>query len=259
MTVLKGPGGRLLPSDNPGSGGRNSINERGEMAFTLIVRGNRRAVRWAPDGRATFLPSLPGHTWTDVFGINDDGIVSGWSRKLPNEDGEENPVIWTGSGRVVPLATVAGRADGIAEAANHAGLIVGYLGTLGTEREPESDQAAVWTSRTAKPRLIGPVQANVITELVDVNDRGQAAGMTGPLNPKTGFMRPRPVIWRTGWTSVRALPIPAAVRVNPVLATALNDINNRGEIVGTIYGLSAPDYSKLRRIDPVLWTCRWGS
>ena len=70
-----------------------------------VVGGDRRAVRWAPDGKATYLPALPGHAWTDAFGINDDGIVSGWSRKLPNADGAENPVLWTRSGKVIPLKT----------------------------------------------------------------------------------------------------------------------------------------------------------
>jgi probable HAF family extracellular repeat protein len=258
MTLLKGPSDRVLPSDNPGAGGRNAINDRGEIAWTLIVGGNRRAVRWTPDGKARFLPGLPGHAWTDAFSINDDGVVSGWSRKLPSEDGEENPVIWTGSGRVVPLKTVPGRADGIAEATNSAGLTVGYLGNLGTDKNPESDQAAVWRTRTAKPRLLGPVRPNFISELVDVNDRGQAAGMSGTLNPKTGFTLPKPVIWQTGWSRLRTVSVPAAVRVNPVLATNLNDVNNRGAIIGNVFGLSAPDYSKLRRIDPVLWTCQFG-
>jgi probable HAF family extracellular repeat protein len=257
MTILKGPSGRALASENPGAGGRNAINERGETTWTLIVGGNRRAVRWTPDGKATFLHGLPGHTWTDAFSINDDGVVSGWSRKLPNDDGAENPVIWTRSGRAVPLRTVPGRSDGIAEATNEAGSTVGYLGNLGTAKDPESDQAAVWRTRTAEPRLLGPVRPNFITELVDVNDRGQAAGMSGTLNPKTGFTLPRPVIWRTGWTRLRALSVPTAARANPVLATNLNDINNRGAIVGNVFGLSAPEYSKLRRIDPVLWTCQW--
>ena len=40
-----------------------------------------------------------------------------------------------------------------------------------------------------------------------------------------------------------------------MVVTNLNDINNRGDIVGNVYGLEAKDYSKLRRIDPVLWRC----
>ena len=72
---VKGPGGKLLTTDDPGAGGRNAINSRGEMAWTMVVGGDRRAVRWAPNGKATYLPALPGHAWTDTFGINDDGIV----------------------------------------------------------------------------------------------------------------------------------------------------------------------------------------
>jgi hypothetical protein len=259
MTVLRGPSGRRQQAaDNPGAGGRNAINDRGEMAWTLRVGGNRRAVRWTSGGKATFLPALPGHAWTNAFGINDDGIVSGWSRKLPNEDGEENPVLWTRAGKLVPLKTVPGRADGIAEATNRAGLTVGYLGNQ-SDAEPESDQFAVWRTRTAAPLLMGPVRPNVIAEFVDVNDRGEAAGMSATLNPQTGFTLAQPVIWRTGWTSVRPVAAPAASRrANPVLVTNLNDVNNRGAIVGNVFGLAGKDYSKLRRIDPVLWTCAFG-
>jgi probable HAF family extracellular repeat protein len=259
MTVLKGPNGQLLYTDNPGAGGRNAINSRGETAWTVVVGGARRAVRWTPDGTATFLRALPGHTWTDAFSINDDGIVSGWSRELPNRDGEENPVLWTRSGEVVPLKTVPGRADGIAEATNRAGLTVGYLGNQ-TDSEPESNQFAVWRTRTAEPQLFGPIRPSRIAELVDVNDRGHAAGMTGTMNPKNGFIDDvRAVIWKPGWTQLRPLAIPRASRhANPFVVPQLNDINNRGTIVGNVFGLASKDYASLRRIDPVRWTCQFG-
>ena len=262
MTLLKGLNGKRQQVD---VSERNAINERGEMAATLITGGQRQAVRWSPDGKATRLPALPGHTWTDAFGINDDGIVSGWSRKLPNEDGAENPVLWDASGKVMPLKTATGRADGIAEATNRSGLTVGYLGNTGTDgipgvanTDPERDNAVVWPTRAAAPRLLGrPAPVHFIAEFVDVNDSGQAAGMSGYLT-NTGFEAAKPQIWRTGWTSLRPLSIPAASRKSRVVVTQLNDINNRGQIVGNVYGLDAKDYSKLRRIDPVLWTCQFG-
>jgi probable HAF family extracellular repeat protein len=259
MAILKGPNGELLRTDNPGAGGRNAINSSGEMAWTVIVRGDRRAVRWTPDGKASFLPGLPGHAWTDAFGINDDGVVSGWSRKLPNDDGAENPVLWTRSGNVIPLRTVPGQADGIAEATNAAGLTVGYLGNQ-SKTEPEMDQFAVWRSRTTAPQLLGPLRPNVIAEFADVNDHGQAIGTTGTMNPKTGFIYPgRAVIWRTGWPTVRPLAVPpASRRANPFVIPALNDINERGAIVGNVYGLAGKTYSDLRRIDPVVWRCAFG-
>ena len=128
---------------------RNAINDRGQIAGTLLIAGRRQAVRWSPDGEATLLPALPGHTWTNAWSINGDGVVSGWSRELPNDDGENNPVIWDASGKVVPLKTAPGRADGAAEATNRSGLTVGYLGNLGTDADPERDNAVVWQSRTA--------------------------------------------------------------------------------------------------------------
>jgi probable HAF family extracellular repeat protein len=267
MTVLKGPNGKPVYTDNPGLGGRNSINSRGEIAWTVVVHGNRRAMRWTPEGKASFLPALPGHTWTDVFGINDDGVASGWSRRLPNDDGAENPVLWDASGRVIPLKTAPGRADGIAEATNGSGLTVGYLGNLGTDgmpgvanTDPERDNAVVWSSRTATPNMLGrPAPVHVIAELVDVNDRGQAAGMAAKLT-NTGFPVAVPRIWRTGWSALRPIVLPAASRKSsPVVIAALNDINNPGDIVGTVYGFAKKDFGSLRRIDPVVWTCQFGS
>lgn len=266
MTVLKGPNGQLLHSDNPGSGGRNAINSRGEMAWTMVVDGRRRAVRWTADGNATFLPALPGHRWTDAFGINDDGVVSGWSSRISNKIEEENPVLWSRSGKVVPLKTAPGRTDGIAEATNRSGLTVGYLGNVGTDgmpgvanTDPERDNAVVWQSRSATPRMLGrPAAVHVVGELVDVNDRGEAAGMRATLT-NTGFPLAEPRIWRPGWTSLKPIGIPALSRKsNPITVTALDDINNSGDIVGNVYGATRKDFGSVRRIDPVLWTCSFG-
>jgi len=265
MTVLKGPSGKPVYTDNPGLGGRNSINSRGEIVWTVIVHGNRRAMRWTPAGKASYLPALPGHKWTDVFGINDDGVASGWSRRLPNDDGVENPVLWDASGQVIPLKTAPRRADGIAEATNRSGLTVGYLGNAGTDgmpgvpnTDPERDNAVVWSSRAAAPNMLGrPARVHVIAELVDVNDRGQAAGMAAKLT-STGFPVAAPRIWQTGWASLRPIGMPAASRTSPVVVAALNDINNPGDIVGTVYGFTKKDFGTVRRIDPVVWACAFG-
>jgi probable HAF family extracellular repeat protein len=254
MTLLKAPGGGLRPVQ---LAQRNAINARGEIAATVLVGDTPRAVRWSASGKASYLPSLPGHAWAWVFGINDAGVVSGWSRKLPNEDGEENPVLWDSAGRVVALKTAAGQADGIAEAANESGLIVGYLGNQ-IDNEPEVDQFAVWSSRTAAPMLFGQKRDWLIAEFVDVNDRGQAVGMTATLDPKSGFKHGKPVIWRTGWKRTRPLAVPA-VSKSPVVVTELNDVNNHGAIVGNVFGLAAKDYGALRSIHPVLWSCAFGS
>jgi probable HAF family extracellular repeat protein len=255
MTLLRGPSGRIQLADVPD---RNALNERGEIVATLIVAGQRRAVRWSRRGKARFLSPLPGHTWTNAWSIGGDGVVSGWSRRLPNDDGENNPVIWTKSGHVIPLKTAPGRADGAAEATNRSGLTVGYLGNLGTDTDPESDQVAVWRTQSAAPLLIGPADPYAYGELVDVNDRGQAIGMSGTFT-KEGFPVAQPAIWRTGWQHLRAIPIPGRARgAHPVVVAQLTDINARGAIVGNAYGLAAKDYGALRRIYPVRWTCPFG-
>ena len=256
MTVLKGPNRRLRQADVPD---RNAINERGEMAATLLINGARRAVRWTRRGKASFLPALPGHTWTNAWGISRKGVVSGWSRKLPNDDGENNPVIWSRSGKVTALKTAPGLADGAAEAINRSGLTVGYLGNLGTDTDPERDSAVVWQSRSGAPQLLDPARPeDTAAELIDVNNRGQAAGISGSFTA-TGFPLGEPAIWQTGWAGLRMLPVPAVARAHPVVVTQLNDINARGAIAGDVFGLDAPDYGALRHIYPVVWTCPFGS
>ena len=255
MTVLRGPHGRVQRAAVPD---RNAINERGEITATLLIAGDRRAVRWTPRGKATVLSPLPGHTWTNAWSIGADGVVSGWSRRLPDDDGENNPVVWTRSGRAIPLKTAPGRADGAAEATNRSGMTVGYLGNLGTEQDPESDQAAVWRTRGAAPVLIGAADTYAYGELVDVNDRGQAIGMSGTFTDEL-FPVAQPAIWRPGWGQLRAIPIPARVRrAHPVVIAQLHDINAHGAVVGNAYGLAAKTYSALRRIYPVRWTCPFG-
>ena len=166
-------------------------------------------------------------------------------------------MIWTKSGKVVALKTVPGRADGAAEATNRSGLTVGYLGNLGSDEDPESNQAAVWETQEAEPLLMGPTGPYAYAELVDVNDRGQAAGMFGKFT-KSLFPVVEPAIWRTGWAGPRTLGVPAAARGHRVVITQLNDINARGSIAGDVYGLAGKDYSKLRAVYPVVWTCPFG-
>ena len=199
MTVLKGPNGRRQQADVPD---RNTINERGEMAGTLLIAGQRQAVRWSPDGKATLLPALPGHTWTNVWSINGDGVVSGWSRKMPNDDGENNPVIWDAAGKVVALQTAPGRADGAAEATNRSGLTVGYLGNLGTDADPERGNAVVWQSRTASAAPAGAPRARLRHRRARGRQRPRPGGRHDRHLHEERVPAVRPAIWRTGWTSL---------------------------------------------------------
>ena len=252
LTMLRGPNGRMRQADVPD---RNTINERGEIAATLIIGGQRRAARWTHGDKATLLPALPGHAWTNAWSISDHGAVSGWSRKLPDDDGENNPVLWMRSGQVIPLQTAPGQADGAAEATNRFGLTVGYLGNLGTDSDPEHDVAVVWQTQAAEPLLLARASpGDTYAELVDVNDRGQAAGMSGRFT-ENGFAVAKTAIWQPGWTGLRTLSVPHATRHHRVVIAGLHDINAHGAIVGDVFGLAGKAYNKVQRIYPVLWTC----
>ena len=116
------------------------------------------------------------------------------------------------------------------------------------------DQFAVWATQTAEPMLMGAKRHWLIGEFVDLNDRGQAIGMTGLLDPANGFKHAKPVVWRSGWSDVRPLAVPK-VGKGSVKVVELNDLNGKGAIVGNVFGLAAKDYRALRSITPVLWRC----
>ena len=201
----------------------------GEMAWHAA---RRRAAAAPCAGRATarrrFLPALPGHTWTNAFGINDDGVVSGWSRKLPSEDGEEQP---RDLGRLREGRRPEDRPGPrrrLAEATNRSGLTVGYLGNLGTDgipgvanTDPERDNAVVWQSRTAAPRLLGrPAPVHFISRA-----RGRQRPRPGrracPATlTKTGFRAGRAEDLANGLDVPETAPIPAAARKSRVVVTA---------------------------------------
>ena len=96
-------------------------------------------------------------------------------------------------------------------------------------------------------------------ELVDVNDRGQAAGMTGTFNPKTGFTggEALDLAGRLGVAAHRS-PSPRRLAATPSSSRTSTTSTPAAAIVGNVYGLAGRAYDKLRRIDPVLWTCQFG-
>ena len=255
MTVLSGPGGRIRQADVPD---RNAINERGQIAGDAARR--RPAARGALDaqGQGDLLPPLPGHSWTNAWSINQRGVVSGWSRKLPNDDGENNPVIWTRSGKVVALKTAPGRADGAAEATNRSGLTVGYLGNLGTDTDPETTrprcggpEGAAAAAGPRRPRR--PTRSSSTSTTADRPPGCRAA------SPSSLFPVVKPAIWQTGWTALRTLPVPASGSSPPGRHRPSSTTSTPVErSSATSTASTANDYGKLQRIYPVLWTCAFG-
>ena len=129
-------------------------------------------------------------------------------------------------------------------------MTVGYLGNPAPTQTPRTTIPWCGRHERAEPQLLGSESPNdTYGELVDVNDRGQAAGMSGTFT-KNGFPLVEPAIWQTGQTGLRTLRVPAAARAHPVVSTQLNDINARGAIIGDVYGLAGEAFSKLRRVYP---------
>ena len=80
-----------------------------------------------------------------------------------------------------------------------------------------------------------------LAELVDVNDRGEVAGVSGSFNPRNGCsVRPAPRLADRARQAPAPACDPCRLRANRVVVTDLNDINNGGAILGNVFGLNGP-------------------
>lgn len=222
----------------------NDINNAG----TVVGYVSPNPVRWNTDGTVTVLPLLPGGTAGQAVAINDAGTIVGFSR-VP--DGEQHAVRWSPDGTITDLGTlgggysnsvdvnergaVTGQAQG-ATGAYHAvrwaqnNQITGLspvdsrgvaINDLGYVVGASGDAPVLWkgTTTTTLPLLAGDFQGFA----VDVNGIGVVAGISG--DPFSGG---RGVVWDVTGAATELGRLPGGQ------VTAVNDINDRGEIVGNM-------------------------
>ena len=259
MTVLKGPNGRIRRR-RTGCGRQERDQRPRRDAWTMIV-ARRPAGRALDARRQGDLPSRAARAHLD-------GRVRHQRRRRRvrlvaqaaerGRRGEPRALDALGQGRPAEDRPGPGRRDRRGDEPSRADRRLPRQPAPTTEsrERPVRGLADAHGRAAACSALSGP---NLIAELVDVNDRGQAAGMTGTMNPKTGFILGEAVIWRTGLDAAETARRPGGISsCESLRRRGLNDINDGGAIVGNVYGLASKDYASLRRIDPVLWTCAFG-
>lgn len=225
------------------------LNERGQVAYTLY-NAIEASSSFFDGERVRPIGSLGGD-FTAVRGLNNQGVVAGHSatqsepgvahafswtpaggtralssaaQSVANDINERNEIVgWTSDGRSVrairwnpnggatPLGPlVAGSSQ--AQAINHGGYAAGY--STGVDGQ---SHAALW-DRTGAETNLGPVGDGRWYDLY-LNDRNEVAGSSddGAAGRMQGYL------WRRDGGRV---PIDAGQY------TRLNDLNNRGEVVG---------------------------
>jgi probable HAF family extracellular repeat protein len=168
------------------------VNDKGQIIGIAGLCSNAvggasaiHAVLWQ---NATSTPidlgSIGGMAWNTPASINSEGEIVGFANPSGNQNAAFNPIafLWTESGGIQTLGTLAGYANSIAYAINNHGLVVGqsFNGPNG------ASHAFIYQNgmMTDLNSLIAGHSELTLVYANDVNDDGVIVG--GALNPKTG-------------------------------------------------------------------------
>ncbi|MCL4198480.1 MAG: hypothetical protein KJZ69_13420 [Phycisphaerales bacterium] len=217
------------------------INDLGQIVGWSSIdnspNGPRHAFLWE-NGRMSGLPNLGGSNGGQAIGINNAGLIVGqsWS----NQYTTWRPVIWE-DGRIIDLGTFLpdNSRDGVCIGVNEAGDVVGY-----TSRDYLTNQAFIYRNGEKTPLPEKSYWTNSFAW--SINDNRQIVGAARTRGWGTQDIG---VIWE--WNrKVRFLVSLIPPRADWFIGLAIG-INNAGQITGTGYRLSDPDYTKGYLLTPV--------
>jgi probable HAF family extracellular repeat protein len=215
----------LLKGDNEASG--FWINNLGEVVgcsdtetsegypCTGLVAG-QHAFLWTKSGGMKDLGTLSGGTVSGAIGINDAGVVVGYSNVKGKAATNFVAVEWSTSGAMTNLGTLSGGASSAAFEINSSGEIAGdsFLSSGIVD-------ATSWNG--SKIKNLGALSKAIFTAGLDINDSGEIVGESvfsyGPPFTSHGF------VW-TGSTMKDLGTLPGGV------TSMANAINTGGVIVG---------------------------
>jgi probable HAF family extracellular repeat protein len=182
------------------------------------------------------LPPLPGDQDGAATAINEKGQAVGISGTCDNAVGAftaKHAVLWN-KGVATDIGNLGGAGWNTPSAINNAGQIVGFSdlpGDLVNGVLTPNFHAFLWTQENGIQDL-GTLAGDFYSEAVDINDRGQAVG----LSCSAGFASCRAFVWQDGVMTDLNTLIPAG---SSLYLTSAAAINTRGEISGQACVLSA--------------------
>lgn len=199
------------------------INNAGQLVGTA----NPGAFLWS-NGTTTNLGNLAGITASSIaLGINDAGIVVGWSEYSISTP-STHAFLWN-NGTMTDLTPNNGYYRSAAIRINKTGEVVGSSGGSGLPH------AVLWKNGAMTD--LGTLANKDSSEAYDINDAGTVVGMSYTYNPNPDYSKgedeyknPRAFVWKDGTMSDlnNLLPANSGWEV-----TSASGINNNGQIVGT--------------------------
>jgi probable HAF family extracellular repeat protein len=214
-----------LKGDNENSG--FAINNLGEVVgcsdtqtaegypCTGLVAG-QHAFSWHKDGGVKNLAPLPGATVSGAIGINDSGVVVGYSNVVGQPATTFAAVQWSSTAAITNLGGLPGGSSSAAFVINSAGEIAGdsFLGSGAVD-------ATSWASQ--KIKNLGSLPKAIFTAGLGINDNGEIAGESvfsyGPPFRSHGF--------RWNGSTMKDLGV-----LTGGLTSIANGINTAGVVVG---------------------------
>jgi probable HAF family extracellular repeat protein len=155
--------------DAEGAAEAYDINSSGQVVGSSQWQSGNwhyHAVLWQ-DGRPVDLGTLAGDELSAARGINDDGIVAGFSRV--SADGPTHAVTWGPTG-IVPLPGLPGRGETLALGINREGVVIGYA----TPKAEFSPRPVAWVDGV--PRDLGTLPGRDQGRTADINAKGRVVG-----------------------------------------------------------------------------------
>lgn len=191
-----------------------AVSEAGVIVGSAIVNGAYRATRWGSLIEGQLIP-LPGNNPSLAFGVNDAGVIVGlWYTPT----GQERGFIHT-NGMTSFVDPLAGHEHTNLYDVNNFGVAVGH--STEVVAAGQGDTNAILVSNGTTHVIPNPSAAYEHVAL-KINDHGQVLGRTGS----------EPFLYQDG-ASWLLRDFPGVPQWTLAFA---NDINERGQIVGRIYG-----------------------
>jgi probable HAF family extracellular repeat protein len=188
--------------------------------------------------KLTALPTLPGGSNAQAYGLNDAGQVIGFSESgvqdstcatgVPSQLLRYEAVIWQPNGKVQKLSPLPGDTVGFGFGINNEGQAVGGSGlcsnvSLPPNYQPNAPHAVLW-EKDGSPVNLGSLKGAPFNIATSINDLGEVVG-----NSQFADGSVRPFRWtrKTGIKDLGAFP-GAFLTVAP----CCNTVNNQGEVAG---------------------------